>query len=173
VLHQLFQWHLLGASPVGRHVQACLHYQRYGNRPGPAVVDGIDGIVKYSTFNVYTTWRRDPANTTFATSCFIKRVVAHQYLPRRKSRKPPAIPPPAGILQWRHLQQRFANFAAGTSSSSRPVRGPRLRRGGQNINCAPPSTETRTYMVYIDVVDKLTAPYSTPRLRLILVPPVM
>ncbi len=145
-----------------------------GTGLGPAIVDGVDGIVKYSTFNVYTTWRRDPANTTFDTSCFIKRVVAHQYLPPPQepeaSCNPVATP---ASFNGAPYNNGFANFAAGTSSSSRP--GARLVFDvvAENINCAPPSTETRTYLVYIDVVDQITGTVLDTQVAFILVPPVM
>lgn len=163
-----------GQTPSGGMCKLVYTISSTGTGLGTAVVDGIDGIVKYSTFNVYTTWRRDPANTTFDTSCFIKRVVAQQYLPPPQepeaSCNPIATP---AAFNGATYNNGFSNFAAGTSSSSRP--GARLVFDvvAENINCAPPSTETRTYLVYIDVIDQITGTVLDTQIAFILVPPVM
>jgi len=139
-----------------------------------AVVDGIDGIIKYSTFNVYTTWRRDPANPTFDTSCFIKRVVATQYIappaPPESTCTPVATP---ASFNGAPYNNGFSNFASGTSSASRPGSQLVFDVIAENINCAPPSTTTNTYLVYIDVFDQVTGTLLDTQIAFILVPPVL
>ncbi len=164
-----------GVAPDGSS-KCVLRYVIPSNGTGltTAVVDGIDGIIKYSTFNVYTTWRRDPANTTFDTSCFIKRVVAHQYiappLEPETSCTPVASPASFGGAPYNN---GFTNFASGTSSTSRPGSQLVFDVIAENINCAPPSTTTNTYRVYIDVYDQTTNTLLDTQIAFILVPPVL
>jgi len=163
-----------GVAPSGGMCKLVYTISSAGTGLGTAVVDGIDGIVKYSTFNVYTSWRRDPANTTFDTSCFIKRVVAHQYIapPQEPeaSCTPVASPASFGGVPYNN---GFTNFASGTSSSSRPGSQLVFDVIAENINCAPPSTTTNTYLVYIDVFDQLTGTLLDTQIAFILVPPVL
>ncbi|MBU1243266.1 hypothetical protein KJ612_08700, partial [Myxococcota bacterium] len=163
-----------GVAPVGGMCKLVYSISSAGTGLGTAVVDGIDGIIKYSTFNVYTTWRRDPANTTFDTSCFIKRVVATQYIapPQEPeaSCNPVATPAAFGGASYNN---GFTNFASGTSSSSRPGSQLVFDVVAENINCAPPSTITNTYLVYIDVFDQVTGTLLDTQIAFILVPPVL
>ncbi|PKN26136.1 MAG: hypothetical protein CVU65_06635 [Deltaproteobacteria bacterium HGW-Deltaproteobacteria-22] len=163
-----------GVAPVGGRCTLKYVISSTGTGLTDAVVDGIDGIVKYSTFNVYTTWRRDPANTTFDTSCFIKRVVATSYIapPQEPeaSCNPVATPAAFGGAPYNN---GFTNFASGTSSASRPGSQLVFDVIAENINCAPPSTITNTYLVYIDVFDQITGTLLDTQIAFILVPPVL
>jgi len=163
-----------GVAPVGGMCKLLYSISSAGAGLGTAVVDGIDGIVKYSTFNVYTTWRRDPANTVFDTSCFVKSVVAYQYiappLEPEASCNPVASP---ASYQGASYNNGFANFAAGTSSTSRPGSQLVFDVIAENINCAPPSTTSNTYLVYIDVIDQITGSVLDTQIAFILVPPVL
>jgi hypothetical protein len=67
----------------------------------------------------------------------------------------------------------FSNFASGTSSASRPGSQLVFDVIAENINCAPPSTTTNTYLVYIDVFDQVTGTLLDTQIAFILVPPVL
>jgi cysteine-rich repeat protein len=154
--------------------QCTLLYTISGDGSGltTAVVDGIDAIVKYASFNVYTRPKDDGNGGTIDTACFIKRVEALSFvappLEPEASCTPTATP---ASFQGAGYNNGFANFATGTSSASRPGAQLQFTVHAQNDTCQAPSTEAYVYTAYIDVVDQTTGSTLDTQTVTIIVPP--
>lgn len=165
-----------GAAVAPTGGQCTLKYIIPDNGTGlsNAVVDGIDGLVKYTTFNIYAVVRDDGNPATIDTSCFINRVEALQYF------APPAEPEASctpvatpAAFNGSPYNNGFTNFATGTSNAS--IQGSRLtfRVEAENYNCVPPSAQTQIYQAYIDLYDQVTGTLLDTQEVVIVVPPVL
>lgn len=163
-----------GVDPVGGQCTLTYDIQQDGSGLGQAVVDGVDGLVKYTTFDIKAVVRRDETEPSIDTACFIDRVEALSYAP------PPQEPeasctPTAATHDFDSLgyPNGFVNFAAGTSSASRPGSTLYFMVSVSNWNCTPPSNTASVYFAYIDIVDQLTGTVLDTQEVSILVPPVL
>lgn len=151
----------------------------YGLTSGTAlsdtVVDGIDALVKYGTYEVATRVRGLEMENGNNTSCFIKQVVATRYIaPAQEpeaSCNPTATPAQIeidGVTP--EYNNGFINFATGTASSR--VEGANLAFTvyAQNDTCAPYKAEAQTFMAYIDVINPTTGLVFGTRQVYIIVP---
>ncbi|MBU1533899.1 MSCRAMM family adhesin SdrC, partial [Myxococcota bacterium] len=139
-----------------------------------AVVDGIDGIIKYSTFNIFAVVRDDGDPGTIDTSCFVTRVEANAYIapPQEPEQScTPAATPAA--FNGSPYNNGFSNFATGTSSASRPGSTLTFTVLAENFNCVPPSANTQLYYAYIDLFDQTTGTLLDTQEVVIVVPPVL
>ncbi len=132
-----------------------------GRNLGAAVVDGIDALIKYATFDVFTQVRDDGDPATPDTSCFLPRLEAVSFTP------PPAEPEmtctptatPADLTGIGY-NNGFRNFATGTSGS-RPGSVLNFNIVAQNddgtgVACVPPTDTPQVFTVFIDIVDQTT-----------------
>lgn len=145
-----------------------------GTGLGSAIVDGIDGLVKYTTFNIYAVIRDDGDPGTIDTSCFIQRVEALNYI--APPDEPEASCTPAAYaakFNTTTYNDGFMNFATGTSSSTQQGSQLTFRVDAENYNCVPPSSETQIYQAYIDLYDQVTGTLLDTQEVVIVVPPVL
>ena len=153
--------------------QCTLRYTIASNGSGlsDTVVDGIDALVKYSTFDVYTSIR-DDVQESLDTTCFLKRVQADSFIAPpsepEASCTPLATPDDFGGVGY---DNGFRDFSTGTSSVSQ--RGSQLSFlvNAENDTCAPATTEAQIYTVYIDIIDETTGSVLDTREVTIIVPP--
>ncbi len=129
-----------------------------GSSLGTSVVDGIDAIIKYTTFNVYTAPKDDGDGNTPDTACFLKRVDSLEFVPPpaepEKSCTPGAQP---AAYNGASYNNGFSNFAAGTSNPSKEGSHLRFTVHAENDICyEPQTTEAKLFIAYIDVVDQVT-----------------
>jgi hypothetical protein len=161
-----------GLAPVGGRCTLQYRISDTGTGLGTAVVDGVDALVKYTTFDVYTRVRDDGSAATPDTSCFIKSVQALLYV------APPAEPEstctpvatPAAFLGAIY-NNGFANVATGTSSSARPGIQLHFTVHAENDTCAFPAAEAQLFTAFIDVVDVTTGQVLDTQEATIIVPP--
>ncbi len=125
-----------------------------------SLIDGVDAIVKYATYDVAAVVRGEPIEgSSHDTSCFIKRVeaLADGYV------APPQEPetscnPVAQPAEFEHVgyHNGYSNFAPGTSSSTRPGASLNFAVVAENDICVKPKSEAQVFKAYIDVIDPTT-----------------
>lgn len=144
-----------------------------GNNLGTAVVDGIDAVVKYGTFDVVTQARDDGNSGTPDTSCFLKRIETLAYTPPPSEPERSCNPTPTQgrIPSNVGYNNAFLGFATGTSSASRPGASLQFRVVAQNQSCATPTTDAQVFTAFIDVVDVTTGTVLDTQEVTVIVPP--
>lgn len=159
-------------NPVGGQCTLMYTIPGTGANLGTAVIDGIDAIVKYSTFNLYSRATDDGNASTIDTSCFLKRIEALQFIP------PPAEPEasctPAATpasFNGASYNNGFRDFATGTSNVARPGSQLTFTVVAENDTCQPPGTEAMVFTAFIDVVDQTTGSVLDTQTATIIVPP--
>ena len=160
-------------APVGGQCTLKYNIAANGSGLGDAAVDGIDAIVKYATFDLYTVPVDDGDAGTIDTSCFINAVESLLY------RAPPAEPEmscnpiaiPAMLNGEALFNNGFSGFAPGTSSTLRPGAELDFTLRAQNDGCVLSGTEAQLFDVFIDVVDETTGAVLDTQRVTILVPP--
>ena len=125
------------------------------------IVDGLDALVKYSTYEVSTRIRGDNIGNGKNTSCFISKVEAIGYeappAEPEKSCNPQAIPAKIKIGSTTpSYNNGFTNFATGTSSIEKEGAKLKFKVHAVNNNCYKPGTETKVFTAYIDVYNPTT-----------------
>jgi len=141
------------------------------------LVEGIDALVKYGTYEVSTVIHGEPIRdmhgnlTGKDTSCFIKRVESVRYIaPEQEpemSCNPVAVPTQVGGVGYNN---GFANFAPGTSNAARPGAQLVFRVVAENDTCFAPEKTARSFKAYIDVVNPTTGLLFGRREVVIIVP---
>ena len=132
------------------------------------VVQGIQALVKYGTYDVSTRVRGEDivtsTGTKVNTSCLVNRIEATEY-----------IAPPVGVVAHdcnpeaqaakvtidsftpTNYNNGFTNFAAGTSSSKEPGAQLKFTVVAQDpTGCVPPAEQDQNYTLYIDVINPTT-----------------
>ncbi len=161
-------------SPTGGNCTLLYDIYSSGSGLSNAVVDGIDGIIKYSPFNIYAEIRDDGDPGTIDTSCFVQRVEALQYVapPQEPEHSCTPTASPA-TYNGAPYPNGFSNFATGTSDASRPGSELHFTVIAENRDCVPPSTDTQIYQAYIDIIDQTTGTLLDTQEVVIVVPPVL
>jgi cysteine-rich repeat protein len=153
-----------------------LKYRINSNGSGlsDVVVDGVDGILKYSTFNIFAVVRDDGNAGTIDTTCFISKVQASLFVapPQEPEQSCTPVATPA-TFNGSPYPNGFSGFATGTSSSSRPGTQLHFTVLAENFNCVPPSAQTQLYRAYIDLYDETTGTLLDTQEVVIVVPPVL
>ncbi len=143
-----------------------------GSGLGNAIVNGIDALVKYATFSVYIEPAGDPAETSFDTACFIKKVEALEYLPA-DSCAATVVATPAEFNDAGY-NNGFNNFSTGTSSVD--IQGSRLRFKvlAENDTCFEPEDgSARSFKVYLNIIDATTGSILDTQVVTVIVPGVI
>lgn len=143
-----------------------------GSSLGSSVVDGVDAIVKYGTFNVFTVPKDDGNTSTIDTSCFLKKVESLQFVSPpdepEKSCTPVANP---AAYNGSAYNNGFSNFATGTSSPSKKGSKLLFTVHAQNDTCYKPTTaEAKVFTAYIDIKDQITGAILDTQTVTIIVP---
>ena len=151
---------LSGAAIDPTSGQCTLRYELANNGTGlgVSVVDGIDAVVKYATFNVYTNPQDDGNSGTIDTKCFLKKIESLQFI------APPAEPEASctpvatpAIFNGATYNNGFNSFASGTSSSANKGSTLQFTVHAENDTCfEPTSAEAQVFTAFIQVVDNTT-----------------
>ena len=140
-----------------------------GNGLDEAVVNGIDALIKYADFDVYSLADDDGDPLTADTSCFIKKVEALEFLP------PPGdtCAPVAELAKMNGSEyfNGFTNFVTGTSNPA--VTGSMLtfKVYAQNDICVKQTKHAQQFTAVIHIVDAATNAYLDSQNVTIIVPP--
>jgi len=134
-----------------------------------AVVNGIDALVKYAVFDVYSLAADDNNSSTIDTSCFLKKVEAIEFI------APPGdtCAPVAQIakLNGSVYDNGFTNFVTGTSNPE--VTGTTLKFTvhAQNDTCVKQTDHAQAFTAVIHIVDAVSGAYLDSQNVTIIVPP--
>ena len=157
----------------GREHQCILTYKASHSDVSDTIVNGVDALVKYGTYDVATRVRGEPIpGASVDTSCFLKQVVATSYIAPpnepEHSCNPVAIPT---AVNGSSYNNGFTNFAPGTSSVDKKGAELHFTVYAQNDNCIEPSSEAQVFTAYIEVYDPTTGLSFGERKVSIIVPP--
>ncbi|HSW61112.1 MAG TPA: hypothetical protein VLJ60_09945 [bacterium] len=134
-----------------------------------AVINGIDALIKYAAFDVFSSVDDDGNTGTIDTSCFLKKVEAVQFTP------PPGdtCAPSAELakLNGSTYFNGFTNFVTGTSNPA--VTGSTLtfKVYAQNDICVKQTKQAQAFTAVIHIVDAATNAYLDSQNVTIIVPP--
>jgi len=123
---------LNGGAVAPSNGKCTLRYQipDDGSSLGASVVDGIDAIVKYTTFSVFAVPKDDGSGLTPDTACFLKRIESLEFVPPpaepEKSCTPVAQPATYNGSPYNNGFSNFARKVAETVVVGRTVVGGRL-----------------------------------------------
>lgn len=121
------------------------------------LIDGIDALVKYGTYEVSTSIRGEAIGNGKNTSCFIDYIEATGYeappAEPEKSCNPTATP---AKIKATGYNDGFKNFATGTSSADKEGAKLKFKVHAKNDGCYVPGTETKVFTAYIDVYNPTT-----------------
>jgi hypothetical protein len=138
-----------------------------------AATDGIDAIIKYTTFDVYSAERDDGSAATVDTSLFLNRVEANT---PDMTFKPPLEPersctpvPTPGQFQTMAYNDGFNGFAVGSSLVTQEGAKLFFTVAAQN-NIVPEGTAPQLFQAYIDIVDDTTGAILDTQEVVIIVP---
>jgi hypothetical protein len=142
-----------------------------GGGLGDAVINGVDALVKYSIFDLYTQPADDGDAGTPDTSQFIKKVEALEYI------APPAEPehscaPTARPASFNGASYNngFTNFSTGTASPSKAGSTLKFTVIAKN-DFYPPPNEAKAFTARINIVDAKTGSILDIQNVTIIVPP--
>ncbi len=136
-----------------------------------AVINGIDALIKYAAFDVFSAVGDDGDSGTIDTSCFLKKVEAVEFTP------PPDDPcdlsnkVQIGKLNGSTYFNGFTNFVTGTSNPA--VTGSMLtfKVYAQNDICVKQTKQAQAFTAVIHIVDAATNAYLDSQNVTIIVPP--
>jgi hypothetical protein len=132
-----------------------------------AVVNGIDAMVKYALFDVYTLPADDGDTGTPDTSCFLKKIESLEYIGADDCAQT-AIP---AAFNSSSYNNGFENFSTGTSSASVPGSKLKFTVHAQNDTCVEPTDRAQVFSADIHIIDALTGSYLDSQIVTIIVPP--
>mgnify|MGYP001766051668 CR=1 FL=1 len=143
-----------------------------GSSLGTSVVDGIDAIIKYATFNVLSAVKDDGDPMTVDTACFVKKVESLEFVAPpaepEKSCTPVAAP---AAYEGSTYNNGFSNFASGTSSPAKEGSHLLFTVHAQNDTCyEPESSEAVVFAALINIVDQVTGALLDTQTVTIIVP---
>lgn len=140
-----------------------------GNGLDEAVVNGIDALIKYADFDVYSLADDDGDPLTADTSCFIKKVEALEFLP------PPGdiCAPVAELAKMNGSEyfNGFTNFVTGTSNPAITGSTLKFKVYAQNDICVKQTHQAQAFTAVIHIVDAATNAYLDSQNVTIIVPP--
>ncbi|MBQ9396585.1 MAG: hypothetical protein IJU23_13860, partial [Proteobacteria bacterium] len=160
-------------SPVtvnGVANQCILTYTGTASNVNNYIVQGVDALVKYGTYNVTTKIRGNVMDNNKNTSCFIDKIVAKQYLAPANEPEASCNPVAKPTKFSSSYEDGFTNFATGTSTAG--VTGARLTFTvyAKNDGCYPQGDEAKVFTAYIDVFNPTTGLLFDTQLVSIIVP---
>ncbi len=132
-----------------------------------AVVNGIDAMVKYALFDVYTLPADDGDTGTPDTSCFLKKIESLEYVGADDCAQT-ATPASFNSSSYNN---GFENFSTGTSSASVPGSKLKFTVHAQNDTCVEPTDRAQAFSADIHIVDAVTGSYLDTQKVTIIVPP--
>jgi len=136
-----------------------------------AVVNGIDALVKYAAFDVYSLTGDDGDGGTIDTTCFLKKVESLAFVaPPGDDCAPTAV---AATLNGAGYNNGFTNFVTGTSNPL--VTGSTLTFTvhAENDTCAEPLDHAQAFTAIIYIVDAGSGAFLDTQNVTIIVPGVI
>ncbi|MBQ9396373.1 MAG: hypothetical protein IJU23_12795 [Proteobacteria bacterium] len=157
----------------GKPNQCVLAYQALQADVSTTIVNGVDALIKYGTYEVAARVRGVPIEGSDKdTSCFIRKVEATTYIPPMQepehSCNPEAVPTIIGESDYNN---GFRNFAPGTSSKSKKGAELHFTVNAQNPDCVKGGKEAQVFEAYIEVYNPTTGLSFGERKVSIIVPP--
>lgn len=134
-----------------------------------AVVNGIDALVKYAVFDVYSLPSDDGDAGTVDTSCFLKKVESLEFIaPPGDTCAPVAT---SEKFNGSAYNNGFTNFVTGTSNPL--VTGTTLKFTveAQNDTCVKQTDHAQAFTAVIHIVDAVSGAYLDSQNVTIIVPP--
>lgn len=136
-----------------------------------AVINGIDALIKYADFDVYSTVEDDGDSLTPDTSCFVKKVEAVEFI------SPPDDP--CDLLSKVQTAKfndsdyfnGFTNFVTGTSNPAVTGSTLKFKVYAQNDTCVESTEQAQVFTAVIHIVDAATGAYLDSQNVTIIVPP--
>lgn len=134
-----------------------------------AVVNGIDALVKYAVFDVYSLSADDGNSGTIDTSCFLKKVEALEFIAPPGDTCAPAAQ--FAKLNGSSYNNGFTNFVTGTSNPG--VIGTTLKFTvhAQNDICVKQTDHAQAFTATIHIVDAVSGAHLDSQNVTIIVPP--
>ena len=132
-----------------------LLYEINGSGSGldSSAVNGVDALIKYSSFDVRVEPADDLNDTSLDTSCFLKKITALEYIPVDSCAATIVATPAA--FNGADYNNGFSNFSTGTSTAGTP--GNTLTFNVEAMNdCFPQEKEAKMFKAYINVIDNKT-----------------
>jgi len=143
-----------------------------GTGLGTAAVDGVDALVRYATFEVYTEIRDDGSTTTPDTSCFVKRAEALSFTAPPAEPEASCTPAATGAEFFSAgYNNGFTNVATGTNDLSTTGTQLSFTITAENDTCATATSTGQIFHTYIDIIDVATSQVLDTQLAVIYVPP--
>ena len=140
-----------------------------GNGLDTAVVNGIDALVKYAVFDVYSLSSDDGDAGTVDTSCFLKKVEALEFIaPPGDTCAPVAT---AEKLNGSVYNNGFTNFVTGTSNPLITGTTLKFTVEAQNDTCVKQTDHAQAFTAVIHIVDAVSGAYLDSQNVTIIVPP--
>jgi len=140
---------------------------------GNSVVDGVDAVIKYATFEIFAKPVDDGDLSTVDTSCFIKKIEAQKFIPPGAepefSCTPVAVP--AMLNGETTYNNGFTNFSAGTSSADKEGSTLEFMVNAQNNKCFTPEKTPKVFEASIQIIDQATKSILDIQKVTIIVPP--
>jgi len=142
-----------------------------GNGLDTAVINGIDALIKYAAFDVFSAVEDDGNIGTIDTSCFLKKVEALEFTP------PPDDPcdlsnkVQIGKLNDSVYFNGFTNFVTGTSNPAITGSTLTFKVYAQNDICVKQTQQAQQFTAVIHIVDAATNAYLDSQNVTIIVPP--
>lgn len=140
------------------------------------IILAIDALVKYSTFNVSTRLIGEPLPNGKDTSCFVKKIIALDYLPPDEEPERSCNPVAQATAfevngSTPDYNNGFANFATGTGNAE--VKGSKLTFTveAHNPDCIKVTNKAEPYFATIEVFDPVTGTLLDTQRVMIIVPP--
>jgi len=132
-----------------------------------AIVNGIDAMVKYALFDVYTLPDDDGDPVTPDTACFLKKIEALEYVGADSC----AAAATTASFNGSAYDNGFEDFSTGTSSATVPGSKLKFTVHAQNDTCVEPTDRAQAFTANIHIVDALTGSYLDTQKVTIIVPP--
>ena len=150
--------------------QCILNYTGTASAVNTYIVQGVDALVKYGTYNVTTKIRGNVMDNNKNTSCFIDKIVAKAYIAPTKEPEKSCNPVAKATKFSSAYEDGFTNFATGTSKAG--VTGAQLTFTvyAKNDGCYPQGDEAKVFTAYIDVYNPTTGLLFDTQLVSIIVP---
>ena len=144
-----------------------------GSGLGDAVINGVDALVKYSVFDLYTDVVDDGDPATPDTSLFIKKVEALEYIAPPEepehSCAPTAVP---AAFNGSLYNNGFSNFSTGTASPAKEGSTLKFTVIAKN-DFYEPKEEAKAFTARINIVDAKTGAVLDIQDVTIIVPPLI
>ncbi|MGI6393586.1 MAG: thrombospondin type 3 repeat-containing protein [bacterium] len=142
-----------------------------GNGLDTAVVNGIDALVKYAKFDLFSLVADDGSSETIDTSCFIKKVEAIEFIAPPEDSCNLETQVKKAKLGGSDYFNGFTDFVTGTSNPAVTGSTLKFKVYAQNDNCVKETGAAQVFTAVIHIIDAATNSYLDSQNVTIIVPP--